>query len=253
MDVIGGTGSERKKGLEIRELGHVFGSAGGVEALDSVTFGADIGEWTTILGPSGCGKSTLLKILAGLLTATSGELRISDSAAYLPQHDTLLPWRTALENALLPAELEGASRVTSEAEARDLFDRFGLASFIDVLPHRLSGGMRQRVALIRTFLTHRNILLLDEPLGALDPLTRIRLQDWLAEVWGELGKTVILVTHDVEEAVVLSDRIVVLSDRPATVQRLIDLALPRPRRRDDADVAGWKAEILAGLLEGEGS
>ena len=249
MDAIDNVARERSKSLSVRELAHAFVAASGrVEALEQVTFDAEVSAWTTILGPSGCGKSTLLRILAGLLNPTSGEVRVPVPAAYLPQHDTLLPWRTALDNALLPSELAGAHRPSAEAEARDLFDRFGLASFIDDLPHRLSGGMRQRVALIRTFLTHRDLLLLDEPLGALDPLTRIRLQDWLAEVWAELGKTVILVTHDVEEAVVLSDRIVVLSERPATVQRMIDLDLPRPRHREHEAAVDTKSEILAGLL-----
>ena len=254
MDVISNERQENGQCVEARDLAHTFlAVSGGVEALADISFDADGGDWTTILGPSGCGKSTLLKIMAGLIVPTFGELRVPGPVAYLPQHDTLLPWRTALGNALLPSELAGAPRASAEAEARDLFDRFGLASFIDYLPHRLSGGMRQRVALIRTFLAHRDILLLDEPLGALDPLTRIRLQDWLAEVWGALRKTVVLVTHDVEEAVVLSDRIVVLSERPATVQRTIDLELPRPRLRETESVVRRKADILAGLLAGGAS
>jgi ABC-type nitrate/sulfonate/bicarbonate transport system ATPase subunit len=220
-----------------------------------VSFEADPGMWLTVLGPSGCGKTTLLRILAGLQSATEGEVTIepggkprSTLIAYLPQHDTLLPWRTAIDNALLPAEIDRRPRPEAEAEARGLFRRFGLDEFETYYPNRLSGGMRQRVAVIRTFLAHREILLLDEPLGALDPLTRMQLQDWLLEVWGELRKTVVLVTHDVEEAIVFSDRIVVLSERPARVQRTFDVALPRPRGRSSVGFVELKSEILDALF-----
>ena len=136
----------------------------------------------------------------------------------------------------------------ARAEAAKLFDRFGLSGFEDIYPAELSGGMRQRLAVIRTFLAHRDVLLLDEPLGALDPLTRTILQDWLLEIWGELHKTIVLVTHDVEEALVLSDRVLVLSPRPATVERDVVVRLPRPRDRASATFAERKGSILDLLL-----
>jgi len=229
------------------------------EVLAGVSLSLRRGTWTTCLGPSGCGKTTLLRVLAGLITPDGGRIdvapelgRASEAIAYLPQQDTLLPWRSALRNAILAPELAGRSRAGALAEARDLFERFGLAEAGRRYPSELSGGMRQRVAVIRTYLAHREILLLDEPLGALDPLTRTTLQDWLLDVWSELGKTVLLVTHDVEEALLLSDRIVVLSRRPATVRTRIEGTLPRPRARRAAGFSEQKESLLE-LLIGEAS
>jgi ABC-type nitrate/sulfonate/bicarbonate transport system ATPase subunit len=228
---------------------------GEVPVLAPITFDVEAGAWTTILGPSGCGKTTLLRILAGLLEPDAGQVSIGDAAgsagraAYLPQRDTLLPWRTALDNAILASEIEGGSLEQARVEAAELFARFGLSGFEDVYPSQLSGGMRQRLALIRTFLAHRDVLLLDEPLGALDLLTRATLQDWLLSVWTELRKTILLVTHDVEEALLLSDRIVVLSDRPASIARDLRVGLPRPRSRASAELAETKGRLLDLLLE----
>ncbi len=222
--------------------------------LAPLEFDVDRGTWTTILGPSGCGKTTLLRILAGLLEPDGGSVTVAGraatvgSAAYLPQRDTLLPWRTALGNAILAAELARRPLAEAREEAGELFARFGLAGFEGRHPWELSGGMRQRLALIRTFLVRRDVLLLDEPLGALDPLTRASLQDWLLSVWAELRKSIVLVTHDVEEALLLSDRIVVLTDRPATVARELPVDLPRPRERRSAELAATKGELLDLLL-----
>ena len=227
-----------------------------IPVLDSISFDLHTGTWTTLLGPSGCGKTTILKILAGLETPDSGRVIVEESdsfrlgaTAYLPQHDTLLPWRTALGNAILASEIDGKSIDDAKKEALELFDHFGLSGFESLYPSQLSGGMRQRLALIRTFLTHRSILLLDEPLGALDPLTRATLQKWLLGVWGELKKTVLLVTHDAEEALLLSDRILVLTERPARLQLDQRVELTRPRDRGSSALGAQKTQLLDLLLK----
>jgi len=227
-----------------------------VVVLDSVSFDLNAGTWTTILGPSGCGKTTLLKIIAGLETPDSGLVSVSGSTAtqlgataYLPQLDTLLPWRTALGNAILASEIDGKPMNEAKKEALALFDHFGLSGFESMYPNQLSGGMRQRLAIIRTFLTRRSILLLDEPLGALDPLTRATLQKWLLSVWGELKKTVLLVTHDAEEALLLSDRILVLTERPARLQLDQTVDLSRPRDRSARPLVDQKSQLLDLLLK----
>ncbi len=238
--------------LAVNEITKSFPSpSGNIPALAGVSFDIEHQGWTTLIGPSGCGKTTLVKILAGILPADSGEVVVGESsmplrrlAAYMPQSDTLLPWRTALSNALLPAEIDGRPRRDAVSEARDLFARFGLAGFEDLYPVELSGGMKQRLTLMRTFLAHRDLLLLDEPLGALDALTRARLQEWLMGVWSEMGKTVLMVTHDVEEALLLSDRIVLLSARPARVRREFEISIPRPRSRSAVEVVTLKEELL---------
>lgn len=229
-------------------------SSSAVHVLDDVTFSVVGATWTTLVGPSGCGKTTLLKIIAGLETPDVGRVRIDRGArmratAYLPQDDTLLPWRTALQNAVLASEIDRRSLPDAQREAAELFDQFGLSGFESSYPHQLSGGMRQRLALIRTFLAHRSILLLDEPLGALDPLTRATLQDWLIEVWSELKKTVLLVTHDTEEALLLSDRVLVLTERPARIQLDQAVELARPRDRSSQALAAQKAALLGLLMK----
>jgi ABC-type nitrate/sulfonate/bicarbonate transport system ATPase subunit len=226
-----------------------------LSVLAELSFDADDGRWLTILGPSGCGKTTLLRIVAGLLEPDAGVVRVGGTdgtrlgrTAYLPQEDTLFPWRTALENALLPSEIDGRPRADARREALELFDRFGLTGFERLTPRQLSGGMRQRVELARTFLSRRDVLLLDEPLGALDPLTRAALQDWLVEVWTEFRRTVLLVTHDVEEALLLSDEILLLTARPARVRDLVSLSdWPRPRARGDRRIFEDRARLLDAL------
>jgi ABC-type nitrate/sulfonate/bicarbonate transport system ATPase subunit len=241
--------------LELRGIAFAYPLlAGLLPVLAGVSLAVPPGGWATLIGPSGCGKTTLLKVAAGLLRPAEGEVLLAGQpvdplgkVTYMPQADTLLPWRDALGNAILAAEVDGRSRAAARAEARDLFHRFGLAGFEEAYPHELSGGMRQRLALIRTFMSHRDVLLLDEPLGALDALTRAALQEWLAEVWETLGKTVLFVTHDVEEAVLLSDRIYVLSPRPARVVAVLPVDLPRPRDRTSGELAGVKAQVLTHL------
>jgi ABC-type nitrate/sulfonate/bicarbonate transport system ATPase subunit len=227
-----------------------------IPVLESISFDLGAGTWTTLLGPSGCGKTTLLRILAGLDSPDSGRVVLAGCGAlrlgvmaYLPQHDTLLPWRTALDNATLASEIDGRPASAARAEALELFDHFGLSGFASAYPGQLSGGMRQRLALIRTFLTHRSILLLDEPLGALDPLTRATMQNWLLGVWSELKKTVLLVTHDAEEALLLSDRVLVLTARPARLQLDQAVTLARPRDRGSSDLVAHKSRLLSLLLK----
>jgi putative hydroxymethylpyrimidine transport system ATP-binding protein len=233
--------------------------AGRTEVLSDLSLSMAAGTWTTCLGPSGCGKTTLLRVLAGLLAPDRGTIRLGGSdaprsraTAYLPQQETLLPWRRALANAVLASEILRRPRADALREARALFARFGLSGAEELYPWELSGGMRQRVAIIRTYLAHRDVLLLDEPLGALDPLTRTTLQGWLLDVWRELGKTVLLVTHDVEEALLLSDRVLVLTPRPARVRRAIEASLPRPRSRTAPEFVREKEELLLLLTEGTG-
>ena len=162
----------------------------------------------------------------------------------MPQSDTLLPWRTALANALLFAQVDRRSQRDAICEAKGLFVCFGLSSFEELYPVELSGGMKQRLALMRTFLSHRDILLLDEPFGALDALTRAHLQDWLVSVWQEMAKTILLVTHDVEEALLLSDHIFLLSARPACVRNDFTIDIARPRTRSDTSLVQQKEELL---------
>lgn len=239
--------------IEAVEISKAFVVPGGrICVLDRVSIAIPQGNWATVIGPSGCGKTTLLKILAGVLAPDSGKILLDveevnprGKLAYMPQSDTLLPWRTALENAILAARIDGRSHQESRAEARNLFVRFGLAGFENRYPTELSGGMRQRLALVRTFLAHRGVLLLDEPLGSLDALTRTSMQEWLRSVWEELGKSILLVTHDVEEAILLSDRIYLFSSRPAHVRRVFSVALSHPRARTAEAVVALKREILA--------
>ncbi|MFA7248329.1 MAG: ABC transporter ATP-binding protein [Dehalococcoidia bacterium] len=211
-----------------------------VEVMREIAIEAHAGEFVSVIGPSGCGKSTLFNIIAGLEDADAGEVRVDgalvtghrEAFAYMPQQDLLFPWRRVLDNTTLGLEIRGVPRAEARARASALFERFGLEGFERAYPYMLSGGMRQRAALLRTVVQERPILLLDEPFGALDALTRMEMQEWLAGVSAEFGWTVLLVTHDVREAVLLSDRIVVLTPRPATVAATIEVPLPRPRRLD---------------------
>ncbi len=221
--------------LEARGLGMTF--AGGVTALDGLDLRVEPGEFVAVVGPSGCGKSTLLAMFAGLLTPTSGEILVDGApatsllgrAAYMPQRDCLMPWRTVLDNCAVGLELAGASRRQARERARAEVGRFGLEGFEDRRPAELSGGMRQRAALLRTFLAGRDLLLLDEPFAALDALTRRDLQDWLRDVAEADRRTIVLVTHDVTEAAYLADRIYVLTERPGRVALEETVEPPRPR------------------------
>lgn len=222
--------------VEVRKLNKSYGT---LAVLHDFNLTAAPGEFVTLIGPSGSGKSTLFNLLTGLESADSGEILVNGrvtalagSFAYMPQRDTLLPWRTILDNAALGLELHGVPKKSAREQAATFFSDFGLAGFEKSYPFALSGGMRQRAALLRTVLTQRPVLLLDEPFGALDALTRAGLQEWLLELQARLQRTIIFITHDVEEALFLSDRIYVLSPRPARVKLVHSVDLARPRSLD---------------------
>lgn len=219
---------------------------GDVVALDGVDLRVGAGEVVAVVGPSGCGKSTLLSIVCGLETADAGTVDAPE-AALMPQRDGLLPWLSALDNAALALRVAGASKAAARAAAHEHFVRFGLEGFEKTRPAALSGGMRQRVAFLRTLLAGRSLLCLDEPFGALDALTRTQAQAWLGEALAREPRTVLLVTHDVEEAVLLADRIVLLSPRPGHVVAELDVTLARPRARTDAAVVALRERALAAL------
>ena len=227
-------------------------------ALDGLDLRVDDGEVLGVVGPSGCGKSTLLELVAGLQEPDEGRIEVAgaadakgrrDACSYMPQRDLLLPWRDALGNAALALESQGVRRREARERAAPLFERFGLADFERSRPRALSGGMRQRVAFMRTLLPGRPVLTLDEPFASLDAITRTDMQQWLADALAAEPRTVLLVTHDVEEALFLSDRVVVLSRRPGRVVEEIDVPLPRPRDRRAAVTDPQLARLRDRALE----
>ncbi len=245
--------------VAVRGLAHRFSRGNRVTAaLDGVDVAVAPGELVSVVGPSGCGKSTLLKVLAGVLVPSAGTARIGGHdvvgrpgrAAYMPQRDLLLPWRRAMENATLGCELDGLPRGQARLLAAPLFERFGLAGFERAWPSELSGGMRQRLALLRTFLLPREAVLLDEPFGALDAITRRQMVDWLQDIWLDDRRASLFVTHDVEEALVLADRVVVLSARPGRVRTVVPVPFPRPRAPElvtDLGFVALRRTVMAAL------
>ena len=221
--------------LEIDKLAVSFD---GRTILGGLSFDVADGEFVSLLGPSGCGKSTILNVLAGIVTPEGGAVRVdgatisgtSEHFAYMPQEDLLLPWKRILDNVCLYGAIHGTKKEAAE-RARALFPVFGLAGYEDAYPDALSGGMRQRAAFLRTAMCQADILLLDEPFGALDVITRGDMQDWLQNMRSQLGKTTLLVTHDIDEAIYLSDRILVLNGRPASIREEITIN-ERDRSRD---------------------
>ena len=228
--------------------------------LEGVDFSATTGEFVSIIGPSGCGKSTLLNTIAGLEQPDAGSVEMDGAQAvnrlglvgYMHQKDLLMPWRTVLDNAILGLEVQGVSRRNARKRALELIDDFGLRGFEKEYPYTLSGGMRQRAAFLRTVLVSRDVMLLDEPFGALDALTRTQMQEWLVGLWDSLDKTIVLVTHDVDEALLLSDRVYVLTARPGKVKAVVDVNLPRPRSYHmvtERPFIALKSEMVAALRE----
>ena len=245
--------------ISVRGLNHTFRTRGrDVEALREINLAVPPGRFVSIVGPSGCGKSTLLRVLAGLLLPTSGTAEVEGEnaigepgrIAYMPQRDLLLPWRRALANASLGAELGGMPKPAARAAAQALFPAFGLSSFEKAWPSQLSGGMLQRLALLRTFLVPSTVMALDEPLGALDAITRRQMHRWLQDVLSREPRTVLLVTHDVEEALILSDEVHVMSPRPGRIVETVESPWARPRLPalvSEPDFVARKAELLAAL------
>ncbi len=213
--------------LQVKNISVTFE---GKRILEDLCLDVAEGEFVALIGPSGCGKSTLLNILAGVLEPECGQVYVDGEAvhgvssrfAYMPQSDLLLPWKTILDNVTLYGRLHGCSQQARKMALKE-FPVFGLQGYENAYPDELSGGMRQRAAFLRTALCRADIMLLDEPFGALDVITRNEMQDWLLNLRGELGRTTLLVTHDIDEALYLADRIVVLGGRPAGVTRVIDL------------------------------
>jgi NitT/TauT family transport system ATP-binding protein len=227
-------------------------------AVDGLDLTVREGEVVAVVGPSGCGKSTLLELVAGLQELDEGRVAVHGAGSaderraacgFMPQRDLLLPWRDAVGNAALALECGGVPRREARRRAEPLFERLGLAEFERARPAELSGGMRQRVAFLRTLLPDRPVLLLDEPFGALDSITRGAMQDWLMGVLAGEPRTVLLVTHDVDEALVLADRVAILSPRPGRVRAEIGVDLPRPRRRRELVTDPAFTELKARALE----
>ncbi len=238
--VPGQDAADERPLIELRQISKTFGT---VKALQDLEVSIRPGELVTVVGPSGCGKSTLFNILAGLEEPDPGNILrlkgVSSTASdllgkvsFMPQRDLLLPWRNVIDNAILALEVEGMPRAEARKLAMDMLPEFGLAGFEAQYPNQLSGGMRQRVALMRTFLFKRDLMLLDEPFGALDALTRTMMQRWLLDVWQKHKRTVLFITHDVDEAIFLGDRVLVMTARPGRIKLEQAVDLPRPRKAD---------------------
>jgi len=234
-------------GVRVDRVSKAFRGRGrAVQALDGVSLRASPGEIVTVVGPSGCGKTTLLELICGLTSPDSGTLE-REPAALMPQRDLLLPWLSAIDNAALPLRVHGLGREQARRAAAPWLERFGLGGFQHARPAELSGGMRQRVSFLRSLLAGKPVLALDEPFAALDAITRAEMQGWLARVLESEPRTVVLVTHDVEEAVVLGDRVIVMSARPGRVVRELHVELARPRRRTDPAVVALREAVLDAL------
>jgi ABC-type nitrate/sulfonate/bicarbonate transport system ATPase subunit len=231
-----------------------------IHALDATSMSVAAGRFVSIIGPSGCGKSTLFNIIAGLTKPSSGDV-LADGASivgkpgfvgYMLQKGLLLPWKTILDNITLGMEVRGIAKRAAVERAMPLIERYGLSGFEQHYPHELSGGMRQRASLLRTMLYDRDVVLLDEPFGALDAQTRMIMQRWLLEVWSDLKKTILFVTHDIDEAIFLSDEIHVFTARPGRIKAEVAVPLPRPRSADVVTTAPFmelKRHLLALLGE----
>jgi ABC-type nitrate/sulfonate/bicarbonate transport system ATPase subunit len=226
--------------LRLDQVGMTFRTPNGAfQALAPVTLSISEARFVSLIGPSGCGKSTIFNIVAGLLEPTSGRVLIDGADAtgtigrvgYMLQKDLLLPWRTVLDNVILGMEIQGVPLREARDRALPLLQRYGLSGFEYLHPHALSGGMRQRAALLRTLLFDTDVILLDEPFGALDAQTKLQMQEWLLQLWGDFAKTVVFVTHDVDEAIYLSDEVFVMATRPGRIVETIPVPIERPRQR----------------------
>ncbi|AOM83482.1 ABC transporter ATP-binding protein [Salisediminibacterium beveridgei] len=235
---------------------------GGSSVFTSFNLSVQKGEFVTVLGPSGVGKSTLFRLIAGLENPHGGRILLRDrettnrlgKIGYMPQQDLLLPWRTILENGLLPLEIQGIQRKEAKKQVMAYIEKFGLAGTEHQFPHELSGGMRQRVSFLRAYLGGNDVILLDEPFSALDSFTRFAMQEWLLAQWRDVEKTIVFITHDIEEAVFLSDRILLMNDCPVSgVCESVEVNLPRPRvdeQRSTEAFMALKQELLRKIRGG---
>ncbi|MCQ6276894.1 ABC transporter ATP-binding protein [Bacillus sp. V3B] len=232
-----------------------------ISILDGINFRVNEGEFVSIIGASGSGKSTIFRLITGLEQPTNGEILIDGKirtnrlghVGYMPQQDLLMPWRSIMENAVLPLEIKGIKKAEAQSQVRKLLDDFGLKGVENKVPSDLSGGMRQRVSFLRTILSGSNILLLDEPFSALDAITRLTMQEWLLEQWKKWKKTILFITHDVDEALFLSDRIFVLQQKPYDAIKEVNVPLGRPRSIHDVsqmDVVTLKEQLIEQLRSG---
>ncbi|WP_158811287.1 ABC transporter ATP-binding protein [Beijerinckia sp. L45] len=251
--------SARGVGLDVAHVSHAFDLKGvSLPVLDNVSFRVEPGAFVALLGPSGCGKSTLLRLLAGLDAPSAGTVSVDGAGVQGPdpahvlvfQDPTLFPWRSVARNVALGLEARGLLK-TQRYKVAEALELVGLSAFADALPHQLSGGMAQRVALARALVNEPRLFLMDEPLGKLDALTRITMQAELVKLWQRSGFTALLVTHDVEEALMLAQRLIVFSDRPARVRTTFVVDRPYPRHRDDPHLVALRREVLT-LLGVEG-
>ncbi|GAA2792625.1 ABC transporter ATP-binding protein [Kribbella solani] len=251
--------------IRLDGVGQVFdGREGRVTALEEIDLHVQGGEFVTLIGRSGCGKSTLLRLIAGLLPPTSGSVQVAGEPVTGPRRDVsfmfqrpaLLPWRSVLSNVMLPVEIDKGSKASYRDRAHQLLELVGLQGFEGRLPHELSGGMQQRVSLCRSLIRDPQVMLMDEPFSALDALTRTELSEELQRIKMELSTTIVFVTHSIEEAVVLADRVVVLTPRPGRMREVVDIDIPRPRSLgQDAhvtEVATISARLHALLAEKSG-
>ncbi len=233
--------------VQVEDASRTFaGRRGPVKALERMSLQAQRGQTVAVVGPSGCGKTTLLELICGLQTPDAGSVR-SDPAVLMPQRDILLPWLSAIDNAALALRVRGVARDPAREAARPWFERFGLGGFERARPAELSGGMRQRVSFLRSLLAGKPVLALDEPFAALDAITRSEMQGWLAHALALEPRTVVLVTHDIEEAVLLADRVVVMSARPGSAIAEVRVDAPRPRQVTDQSVIAARAQALEAL------
>lgn len=236
--------------IEIKGVSKIFRRDGQeFTAMRETNVTIESGKFICIIGPSGCGKSTLFNIIAGLIKPTTGDILVNGESiigkkgkvGYMLQKDMLLPWRTILDNVIIGMEIEGVSKKEAKEKALAMMGKYGLNGFDKNYPYELSGGMRQRAALLRTMLYDRDIMLLDEPFGALDAQTRLKMQTWLLEVWRENRKTVLFVTHDIDEAIYLADEIYVFSPGPGYIKEVIDVNISRPRQTEDMSSENYQA------------
>ena len=250
--------------IHINGLNKVFVPRTGAEvrALSGINLSIKEGEFIAVVGPSGCGKTTLLRVVAGLISSSAGDVALAGNAVSGPskevgivfQSPILLPWRSVLHNVMLPAQILKMDRKVYEPRARKLLDMVGLSEFADRLPAELSGGMQQRAAIARALVHDPRILLMDEPFGALDALTRERMNIELQRIWAESGKTIMLITHSIPEAVFLADRVVVMTPRPGRIDRVIEVGIDRPRTMDSMSTSrfGEVSREIRGVFDQRG-